>query len=108
MRAKSINSKLNELNFQRGENPKETLGIGIKNLGDYVRHYLKEKNVDVDPDEFWSSFGETIHDSWGMADLIGSYVELLLASDAKHKNIIQSDLDYFIESYFEESEGEEE
>jgi hypothetical protein len=57
MRAKSVNEKLD---FERGKDPKKSMGIGISDYHDYVRIKLHEKYPDDDQedliDRFWEFF----------------------------------------------------
>ena len=57
MRAKPVNEVQN---FEKGQNPKKAMGLGIKDYEDYIR--LKVKELDISEDDFIQEIYDSYED----------------------------------------------
>jgi len=98
MRAKTINESQN---FERDQDPKKTMGLGINDYEDYVKMKLREKYPDDDIEDlgtrFWKSFYDGFEDITGY-EVAESMMEVLKHTPLKYQiEWIQGDLEMFFE-----------
>jgi len=71
MRAKEVNENVN---FERGQDPKEAMGIGIKDFYGYVEREFEAAGLVDKEDQFWEEIYDYAREEGGadtMEDLLG-------------------------------------
>ena len=74
MRAKSINE---DQNFERGLDPKKSMGIGINNFEDYMNLKFKERGLTEDDYEGWWNWNIEQRGQESTEELLEAYFTLL-------------------------------
>ena len=108
MRARTVNENVN---FERGKDPKSKMDIGVKDMTGYVKMELEKKFPKEDPDElesrFWDIFFQGFQDDRGpkVAERFLTWMENSLPLEYQ-KNYIQDELDE-ISGYIDDEIEEE-
>lgn len=94
MRAKSISENIK---FERGKDPKKTLGIGLDSRR-YVKSELEKKGFDIDSEgEFWDIFQEGFED-WSKEEIAEHIIYILNNGDPK---FLMKYLNFELENYYQ-------
>lgn len=71
MKAKFIKENLD---FERGKDPKKALDIGIRSYDDYIKRYFEKQGED--PQDFWETLWD-VHVNQTTADIWDDMLEIL-------------------------------
>jgi hypothetical protein len=100
MRAKTVNENQQ---FQRGQDPKESLGIGIRNYEDYlnmkIRQLYPNENPEKKLDEFWGEYHEGFED-WSTKDIADEVLSILENTPLEYQiEYFENELEMFQEEW---------
>jgi len=89
------------VNFERGKDPKKTMGIGYSNPEEYVKFKLTEmfpsEKIEKLEDSFWTMFNESFHD-WKSYEVAETIVDLLKNTPIKYQmEYMDGDIEVFQE-----------
>ena len=92
MKAKTVNENVN---FERGQDPKEAMGIGIKDFYGFVKFEAEKHGLD--PDDFWEERYEYARDEKGN-DILEELYDVLSHTPLDYQiSYIEDNLKYWIE-----------
>jgi hypothetical protein len=106
MRAKRVNENIS---FERGNDPKKSMGIGIKDYEDYIKIELHKKYPDKDIQDleirFWESFYDGFQEEKGYA-VAKTMMDILKHTPLEYQiEWIKGDLEMF-DSWMSDEEDE--
>lgn len=93
MKAKKVSESQN---FERGKDPKESMGIGINDIHGYVDLRLKE--INEDSEDFWESYLNYLGERNDKSELVEIIMGILEHTPLEYQmDFIKEDIDLYIE-----------
>lgn len=100
MRAKKV---FEEINFERHQDPKESLKIGIRDMYDYVK--AETKSAGLDYKQFWKDLKEHLEDKWDKEDFIEQLYSTMVQTPLENQiSFIRGYLEFWLERHGEINE----